>query len=447
MSEDDSRARAGLPRPMARGRVRTGLPRSAACALARAGLPRSAVYGRAGAGLPRPMACGRALGCASPWRTTRSSALVAAPPSMAPPRRRRRPPAIGRGRPAPGRAVLVGAVGAMLLVLAAGCARKGPPSGGPPDLVPPQVVSSEPDSGKARVRVDAPLSVTFSEGMEPRSTGEAVSLAPRVDVRQRRWNGRELTLLLEGPMRANQTYTLFVGPSARDRHGNALSSGRTVVFSTADSFPPGVLEGRIEARGFDVAGTYLWCYRDGRSPDSTARDFDALGLADAQGFFRIPGLPVPGSYRLWAFADLNHNRSFEPEKDVLAPVDTTLELTAAHAVARDLTVRVVDPRAPAHLRGIVVDPTGDTLGVFRVIAIAEEDSTRRVLAEPDGKGAFDLKLEPGKWQVRAWRDEDGNRGWRMDQEPASELEHVVLGPAQEMLKVRLVLRRWGGGGP
>ena len=58
--------------------------------------------------------------------------------------------------------------------------------------------------------------------------------------------------------------------------------------------PPGVLEGRIEARGFDVAGTYLWCYRDGRAPDSTARDFDALGLADAQGRFRIPGLPVPG---------------------------------------------------------------------------------------------------------------------------------------------------------
>jgi hypothetical protein len=334
------------------------------------------------------------------------------------------------------------ATAAACLLLAAGCARKGPPSGGPPDLVPPRVVSSQPDSGEAGVPLDARLSVTFSEGMEPRSTGEAVSLAPRVDVRQRRWSGRELTLVLEDSLRAGQTYTLFVGSSARDRHGNAMGAGRTVVFSTADSFPPGVLEGRIAARGFDVAGTYLWCYRGSRAPDSTARDFDALGLADAEGSFRIPGLTVPGSYHLWVFADLNRNRSFEPDKDVLARADTTLELTPGHPVAADLLLRAVDPRAPAHVRGLVVDPTGDTLGVFRVIAVSEEDTTRKVTLEPDAKGTFDLKLAPGKWQVRAWRDADRNRAWRTDSEPGSEIEHYTLEPAQEINDVRLMLKRW-----
>jgi hypothetical protein len=349
----------------------------------------------------------------------------------------------GSGLPRePGRSPLVVAVAAVLLLLAAGCARKGPPSGGPADLVPPRVVSCAPDSGSARVPLDARLSVTFSEGMEPRSTGDAVSLAPRVDIRQRRWSGRELTVVLEDSLRANQTYTLFVGPSARDRHGNSMTSGFTVVFSTADSFPLGVLEGRIEARGFDVAGTYLWCYRGGRVPDSTARDFDALGLADEQGRFRIPGLPVPGSYRVWAFADLNRNRSFEPDKDVLASVDTTIELTAERPVASDVAARVVDPRAPGRVRGLVTDPTGDTLGVIRVIAIGAEDSTRRVLVDPDLKGTFDLKLAPGKWQVRAWRDADGNRAWRMDVEPASEIEHITLDPAQEINNLRLVLKRW-----
>jgi hypothetical protein len=324
----------------------------------------------------------------------------------------------------------------------AGCARKGPPSGGPPDLVPPRVVSSAPDSGTARVPLDARLSVEFSEGMEPRSTGDAVSLAPRVDIRQRRWSGRELTLLLEQPLRAGQTYTLFVGPSARDRHGNSLFAGKTIVFSTADSFPSGLLEGRIEARGFPVEGTYLWCYRAGREPDSTAKDFDAMGLADTDGRFRIPGLPVPGAYRLWAFADLNHNRSFEPDHDVLAPADTTLTLSADHPSARGLAIRAVNPRAPGHVRGIVQDPTGDTLGVFRVIAIAADDTTRRVLADVDAKGAFDLELAAGSWLVRAWRDEDKNRAWRSDVEPASEVEHYRLDPAGEINDQRLTLRRW-----
>ncbi len=344
------------------------------------------------------------------------------------------------------RAVRTAGAAALLLVLA-GCARKGAPSGGPPDLVPPTVVSCSPDSGQARVPLDARLSVTFSEGMEPRATGDAVSLAPRLGIRQRRWSGRELTLVLEDSMRANQTYTLFVGPSARDRHGNSMTSGFTVVFSTADSFPPGVLEGKIEARGFDVAGTYLWCYSAGRAPDSTASDFDALGLADEQGRFRIPGLPVPGSYRLWAFADLNRNRSFEPDRDVLAPADTTIELTVAQPVVRGLALDVADPRAPAHVRGIVTDPTGDSLGTLRVIAVAEEDTTRRVLVEAGEGGTFDLKLAAGKWQVRAWRDADGNRAWRMDAEPASELEHYALAPAQAIADVRLVLRRWGVAGP
>ena len=332
-----------------------------------------------------------------------------------------------------------------LVLLATSCARRAPPSGGPPDLIPPRIVSSQPDSGQARVPLDARLSITFSKGMEPNASGDAVSLAPRIGFRQRRWSGRTLTVVLEEPLRAGQTYTLLVGPSARDRHGNNLALGRAIVFSTADSFPAGVIEGRIVARGFAVEGTYLWCYRGDRAPDSTARDFDALGLAGDQGRFRILGLPVPGRYRLWAFGDLNRNRSFEPDKDVLAPADTTIELTPEHPVAQDLMLRAVNPRAPGHVRGIVNDPTGDTLGVLRVIAVAEDDSTRRVLVDAGAKGTFDLELASGNWLVRAWRDADRNRAWRTDVEPASELEHVRLTPAAEISDVRLTLKRWSQG--
>jgi hypothetical protein len=337
--------------------------------------------------------------------------------------------------------------GAALLVLAAalalgGCARKGAPSGGPPDITPPQVVSAVPDSGTAGVALDAALSITFSEGMEPRSTGEAVSLAPRVDIKQRRWKGRQLSLVLEQPLRAGQTYTLFLANTARDGHGNALAAGKSIVFSTADSFPPGLLEGRIVARGFEAEATYLWCYGGDRVPDSTARDFDALGLADATGHFRIPGLPVPARYRLWAFADLNHNRSFEPDKDVLAPADTVIELTAARPTATALEVRAVNPRAPGHVRGLVTDATGDSLGVLRVFAVCEDDTSRRLVVDVDPKGTFALELMAGRWRVAAWRDDDQNRAWRMDVEPASELTYYTIAPADEFNDVRLALKRW-----
>ena len=50
---------------------------------------------------------------------------------------------------------------------------------------------------------------------------------------------------------------------------------------------------------------------------------------------------------IWGFADLNRNRSFEPEADVLAAADTVIELTPAQPVVAGLLLHMVNPRAPA----------------------------------------------------------------------------------------------------
>jgi hypothetical protein len=333
-----------------------------------------------------------------------------------------------------------------LLILAAalsGCAKREPPSGGPLDLEPPRVIASVPDSGAAGVRRNIRPSIEFSENMDPRSTTDAVSLAPRVEIRQRRWSGRTLTLVLAETLGVNRTYTLFLGNSARDEHGNRMASGRTVVFSTAPQFPPGVIEGEIQALGFPVAGTYLWCYdaAAGQGPDSTARDFHAVGLADEAGKFRVSGLDVPGRYRLWAFADLNANRSFEPASDVLAPVDTVFELTAANPRASGMTVRVVNPRAPGRVRGAVLDSLADSLGVLRVMVFTPPDSSRALQFDVDAEGEFDFKLPPGTYRLRAYRDLDRSHSWQAEREPASDLESIEVPPAADVLGVRLALRR------
>jgi hypothetical protein len=342
---------------------------------------------------------------------------------------------LGAGRPATAGMLLVAALAAW------GCAKREPPGGGPPDLTPPLVVASAPDSGAANVRLTGPLAVTFSEGMEPRSAGDAVALAPYVDFRRRRWHGRTLFLDPADSLRPNQVYTLFVGSGARDRHGNTMGSGAAVVFTTGDSFPRGRIAGEIEAHGFAAPGTYIWCYAADRpGPDSTARDFDALGQVDREGRFRVDGLRVPGRFRLWAFADLNNNHSFEPSSDVLARVDTTIEITPEHPVASGLRIRVVSPRAPARVRGTVLDSLVDSVGVARLIAVSGQDSTRRVTVDADAKGAFDLALDPGPWVLRAYGDLDGSKTWQPDKEPASDPLPLTLAPADDLVEVRLVLR-------
>lgn len=328
------------------------------------------------------------------------------------------------------------------LVLA-GCAKREPPSGGPLDLEPPRVIGSSPDSGSASVPHDARISITFSEAMDPAPSGDAVALAPRVDIKQRRWSKHTLTLALAETLAANHTYTVFLGTGARDVHGNNLENGKTIVFSTSPAFPKGAIEGEIEARGFLAAGTYLWCYdaAKGQVPDSTARDFSAIGLADRLGKFRISGLGVPGRYRLWAFADLNHNRSFEPASDVLAPVDTVFDLTENAPVAKDVKVDVVNPRAPGRVRGAVIDSLADSLGVVRVMVFTPPDTSRALQFDADAENAFDIRLPPGAYRLRAYRDLDRSHSWQPDREPASDLVAVEVPPAGDVLNVRLELHR------
>lgn len=339
-------------------------------------------------------------------------------------------------------------LGALLALLALGgalgaCAKKGPPTGGPPDLEPPRMIASAPDSGASAVPRDARITMTFSEGMDPRTTAEAIAIAPRVDIRARTWSGRTVTLTLAESLATDQTYTVFIGNGARDRHGNALEGSATVVFSTADTLPPGVLDGQVLAQGFPATGTYVWCYDAvaGRAPDSTARDFDAMGLADRDGRFRVVGLPVPGRYRLWVFADLNGNRSLEPESDILTPVDTVFVLAASTPVARNFAVTVVNPRSPGKVRGAVLDSLKIERGELAVMAVAADDSLRQIVGTVDAESRYEVSVPKGTWLVRAWRDLDRGHTWQRETEPASAARRVEVQAAAEVLDINLTLER------
>jgi hypothetical protein len=193
-----------------------------------------------------------------------------------------------------------------------------------------------------------------------------------------------------------------------------------------------------------AAGIYLWCYVDGQEPDSTARDFYAITLADRDGRFRIPGLQVPQRYRLWAFADLNNNRSFEPERDVLAAIDTVFALTDAFPRVEGIPLVVTNPRAPAHAKGAVLDTLGDSTGVVYMTAFAEGDTVPTLLSRLEGDLLFELEMDAGTWVLRAFRDFDKDRRWDPDTEPATEERRLSLPPAGIVQDLELVLRRAPG---
>jgi len=154
---------------------------------------------------------------------------------------------------------------------------------------------------------------------------------------------------------------------------------------------------------------------------------------------------VPGRYRLWAFADLNGNRSFEERSDVLAPIDTTFVLSPENPRADSIALTVINPRAPGELYGTVIDSLGDSTGVLRVIARLESDTTRTQYADTNSDGKFEMRLDPGTWLLEAFRDLNTNGQFDRERESSSARLRVVVEPAGRTDDLELRLRPRGGG--
>lgn len=330
----------------------------------------------------------------------------------------------------------------------AGCARRLPPSGGPPDVLPPILLASVPDSGAVRVPRDASLRLVFSEPMDRASVAGTLLVGPGVRSVPGKWESDRIYVQrFDAPLDSARTYTLLVAPGARDVRGNALERAVLSHFTTADSFPPGGIEGTIEGRGLDPDGIYVWAYRDdlARAPDSTALDMDALGQSARGGGFRLPGLAVPARYRLFSFVDRNHNRSFEPGTDLLERSDSLIALTSDAPRATGVRLVVTDPEALARVEGTVVDSLAPGAGALRVecrgvagdSAIAADRLPLVVLDVQPG-GRFEGNLRGGRWRATAYRDVNDDRAISGDDPRSRPVEFDLVPGGRESGIVLLV---------
>jgi hypothetical protein len=336
--------------------------------------------------------------------------------------------------------------GILLVLAASGCARKLPPTGGPRDVSAPSLMATEPDSGAVGVARDATIKLVFSEAMDRASVGDNVVLAPGVRALRAQWiNGRTLALTPDAPLPADRTLTLLVPPGARDVRGNTLERAVQVHFTTAAAFAPGAIEGEVLGQGIAPDGVYVWAYKEGRRPDSTAFDMDALGQARGGGHFRLPGLPVPETYRLFTFVDRNRNRSFEPGVDLMTASDSLVRLTAEAPRAVGVRVRAIDPEAVARVEGAVIDSLAPGTAALRIEARAVPVDTaiaadRLPVETMDVVGGhFVGNLRSGRWRLIAFRDVDGDRV-RSPSEPVSAPVEVNLEPGGSAPPVTLILQ-------
>lgn len=197
-----------------------------------------------------------------------------------------------------------------------------------PETTPPTVVSTSPLGGATDVDVNAAVTVTFSEAMDPATVNfltmtikdgqnNAIDASVSYDA-----IGKQARLTPSSQLAFNASYTVTVSTGVRDVSGNALAAPYVFGFTTAASndFTAPLVQSVSPAGGSTCAPT------SGAVTASFDEDIDPATVNGSSFGLTSPGGPVPGTV-----AYINRTASFTPTSELAVGATYTAALTTAIA--------------------------------------------------------------------------------------------------------------------
>lgn len=222
----------------------------------------------------------------------------------------------------------------ILVALLLGCAKVGPPTGGPVDKEPPRILSHYPESDALEVARNTKVEIVFSEPMNREQTEAALFVSP-VGPLQLSWHGPRLRIAM--PLAEERTYVLTVGTGARDLRGNALTKSFTLAFATGSQLDQGLVRGRVYQDHQPIAGAHVWAYDLGAFNREVGLDEPSYQTqSGADGGYEFVRL-APGYYRVLAFRDANRNALPDADEWLSLP-SSSVEVGEEKVMAGDLVL-------------------------------------------------------------------------------------------------------------
>ncbi|MFH1690191.1 MAG: Ig-like domain-containing protein [Candidatus Eisenbacteria bacterium] len=234
---------------------------------------------------------------------------------------------------------LVAAAGLMV-----GCARVGPPTGGPADSTPPEVTATVPESGATGVGRDIEIRLAFSEEMTRVAVERGFSIEPGVDLKNLRWDGHTLVARPASELPDSTTFTVRVADSVEDYHGVAMETPFVLVFSTGGTLDTGVISGAVSMFGEAVAGATVWaCLRAVTTEGGIVGSCRYAALTDTDGRFLISGVAASERpYVLLAFIDSDDDDVYSVREETGRIADAAALIDGADAVAAGIQIELAD---------------------------------------------------------------------------------------------------------
>ena len=224
----------------------------------------------------------------------------------------------------------------VLLLLGVSCASIGNPTGGPRDEDPPIFVRANPapySTNVKRQRVD----IEFNEIVNVKDAFSKVVVSPpSKQVPRVSSSGRRVTVTFNDTLLDNTTYTIDFGNSIEDNNeGNKLPSF-AYTFSTGPEIDTLEISGMVlGAENLEPQqGMLVGVYSNLSDTAFSTLPFERMAKTDDRGRFSILGL-APGTYRIFALADLDNDYHRANPEEAMAFYDVTLSPTTKRTTVTD----------------------------------------------------------------------------------------------------------------
>lgn len=216
------------------------------------------------------------------------------------------------------------AIGSLLVI---GCAQQVPPSGGPKDTTPPQIIQSIPKNFQTGVYTQQ-IVFEFDEYVRQQGLVNELLVSPPLKYKPEfDIKGKKFFLTLEDTLRENVTYQFNFGEGLVDiTEGNPLDSN-VFVFSTGDYLDSLTVSGSVK-NAFDLSpakDVLVMLYRTAQDSIVCKEKPLYYTRSDEEGNFTLRYL-AHGTYQLFALEDNNSNFLYDLPNEKVAFLDAPFTL-------------------------------------------------------------------------------------------------------------------------
>ncbi|HLV93386.1 MAG TPA: Ig-like domain-containing protein [Aequorivita sp.] len=213
------------------------------------------------------------------------------------------------------------------------CAKKGTPSGGPRDTIPPVILRSNPENYNTLFTGDE-IEIRFDEYIKLKDIGKELIISPPMKyapIITPLSTSKTLKIKLVDTLKPNTTYVFNFGNSIVDNNeGNVLEYFK-YVFSTGDYIDSLKLSGRVRDAELVTAEfpTTVMLYEMNEAyTDSLVYSEKPMYITvtkDSTGIFEFTNLKE-GEYKLLAVKEKNNTYTFQPKDDKIGFITSTVSI-------------------------------------------------------------------------------------------------------------------------